>query len=398
MVAHIAAYQTMTAAWKNVDQMRGALLDRRSGLRRNDLPGSDVDTWIGRVPDVDGGHLGVWQSRANALAQACLDQGDLRSALDHARKEFGDFRVGLILGSSTSSIDRTEEAYRFLQQDRFAPEFMQDVVHNPGALTVFVADYLGIKGPRQLINTACSSSAKVFAAAARWMQADIVDAVLVGGCDALGLSVVHGFDSLQLVSQHACKPLDKDRDGINIGEAAGYALLSRKRLAYDTGVSLTGYGESSDAHHMSHPHPEGRGAQQAMEAALVRGAVCPEHVGYINLHGTSSRVNDTIESRVVSSLFPESTLCSSTKAWTGHTLGAAGVTEAIIALDTLKTGRPPVNLNLNSLDPDIDISVVTEDVKIDARHVISNSFGFGGNNCSLLFSRDDAVILERGAL
>lgn len=391
MLVHILAYQSTTAAWANISEMRDALSSRRSGLRRNDLPGSDVDTWIGRVPDLDMAGLDYWHSRANALARACLEEGNFRQAIDSARKEFGDGRIGLILGSSTSSIDRTEEAYQHLEDDKLSESFKQDVIHNPGALSVFVAHYLGIGGPSQLINTACSSSAKVFAAAARWLQADIVDAVLVGGCDALGLSVVHGFDALQLVSPNACKPLDRHRDGINIGEAAGYALLAKYPLATSTGIVLSGYGESSDAHHMSHPHPEGRGAHQAMELALGRGSVAPDHVGYINLHGTSSRVNDTIEAKVVSSLFPDSTLCSSTKGWTGHTLGAAGITEAIIAMDTLETGRAPVNLNLSELDPEISISVVTEDTSIQTRHVMTNSFGFGGNNCSLLFSEESTA-------
>jgi 3-oxoacyl-[acyl-carrier-protein] synthase-1 len=387
MSVHVLEYQTTTAAWLNLGQMREALISRSSGLRRNDLEGSEVDTWIGRVPNLEFADLGRWHSRNNALARACLEQGNLRAAIEQMQREFGRYRVGLILGSSTSSIDRTEEAYRHLDDNgQFSAEFSQDVVHNPGALALFVADYLDIHGPSQLINTACSSSAKVFAAAARWLEADIVDAVLVGGCDALGLSVVHGFDALQLVSAKPCRPLDMNRDGINIGEAAGFALLAKKTTPdFRADIVLMGYGESSDAYHMSHPHPDGHGARQAMVGALSRAGICADSVGYINLHGTSSRVNDTIEAKVVASLFPRTTFCSSTKGWTGHTLGAAGITEAIIALDALITGVLPANLNLEKLDPEIAVSVVIDDQRASLAHVMTNSFGFGGNNCSLIF-------------
>ena len=386
MQIHVLDYQTTTAAWMNVEQMREALVTRRSGLRPNDLDGSDVDTWIGRVPEIDATGLGKWSSRNNALARVCLRQGGFEDAIAKVQHHFGDTRVGLILGSSTSSIDRTEQAYRHLDAEgQLTADFSQDVVHNPGALCLFVANYLGIRGPSQLINTACSSSAKVFASASRWLQAGVVDAVLVGGCDALGLSVVHGFDALQLVSAKPCRPLDRERDGINIGEAAGFALLTLSPLEdLCTGIVLEGYGESSDAYHMSHPHPEGQGAREAMVAALDRAHLNPQSIGYINLHGTSSRVNDTIEAKVVASLLPN-TVCSSTKGWTGHTLGAAGITEAIIAFDALKTGILPVNLNLETIDPEITISVVERDSYDKPGHVMTNSFGFGGNNCSLIF-------------
>ena len=383
-------YQSVSAAGGNIDALRQALASQTSGLRANDFPRSDLSTWIGRVSDVDTVDLGEWQSRNNALAYLGLQQGSILNNIEKLKSQFSSQRIGLVMGSSTSSIDRTETAYTDLDEaGLLKPRFQQEKVHNPHAPSLYVAHVTGIKGPALTINTACSSSAKVFATGARWLKTGIVDAVLVGGVDTLCLSVLHGFDSLQLVSENPCRPFDQDRDGINLGEAAGYAILMRKSEALQsTGIKLLGYGESSDAYHMSHPHPDGLGAKLSMEHALEMAAIEPAAVDYINLHGTSSLANDTIEGQLISHLFPKSTRCSSTKAWMGHTLGAAGITEAIIALDTIKTGLIPGSMNLNKLDDDIDITIQSENVQQTVDIAMTNSFGFGGNNCSLIFGKE----------
>ena len=212
--------------------------------------------------------------------------------------------------------------------------------------------------------------------------------MLVGGVDTLCLSVLHGFNSLQLVSSQACRPFDQNRDGINLGEAAGYAILMcADKVEEDVGVALSGYGESSDAHHMSHPHPTGLGARLAIEQALQRASLIAQDINYINLHGTASRVNDLIEGRLIAETFPRSTQCSSTKGWMGHTLGAAGITEALIAVDALRNNYIPGSMNLFDLDERLDFSIQAANQQRDISHVMSNSFGFGGNNCSLIFSR-----------
>ena len=382
-------YETTTGAWLNCAAMRTAIADKRSGLRPNDLATSNVDTWIGRVSGADSLDLGPWASRNNALAQLCLSQGTLRATVETLKTLHGRARIALVLGSSTSSIDRTEAAYRQLDDGgALRPVFRQPRVHNPHALGLFVADHLGLDGPAMTINTACSSSAKVFATAARWLAVGVADAVLVGGADSLCLSVVHGFNALQLVSSAPCRPFDSNRDGINIGEAAGFAVVTRSDhpLARNQ-VWLSGYGESSDAHHMSHPHPEGAGAHQSMTQALARAHLPPHQIDYINLHGTASQANDRIEGQVVSAMFPATTLCSSTKGWTGHTLGAAGITEAIVAVDALYSGVVPANLNLENPDPALSLSLARDNETRQLHHVMTNSFGFGGNNCSLIFSR-----------
>jgi len=389
MDIRLVDYESTTAAALDIIGLRKAIANQTSGLRPNDFPRSPLKTWIGRIPEVDDIQLGEWQSRNNALAALGLEQGTIKSTIDSLIKRFSATRIGVVMGSSTSSIDRTETAYSHLDSEgRLKPEYRQPQVHNPHAPSLFVAHYTGIKGPALTINTACSSSAKVFATGARWLNSGIVDAVLVGGVDTLCLSVLHGFDSLQLVSTEPCKPFDQHRDGINLGEAAGYAILMRPEdTATDLGVKLAGYGESSDAYHMSHPHPDGLGARLSMQQALDMSGVPAEMVGYINLHGTSSRANDLIEGQLIGNMFPRSTRCSSTKAWMGHTLGAAGITESLIAVEALRRGLMPGSMNLDQLDEHLDLTISAENIQGDLAHVMSNSFGFGGNNCTLLFSK-----------
>ena len=381
-------YQSTSAAGLNIEQLRASIDRHQSGLRANDLENSELNTWIGRVDGVEDIELGEWQSRNNALAQLGYQQGTIKQNVDALKSRYEPSRVGIVMGSSTSSIDRTEEAYRHLDDGALTTGFKQPRVHNPHAPSLYVAHMSGITGPALTINTACSSSAKVFATGARWLQAGLVDAVLVGGVDTLCLSVLHGFDSLQLVSENQCRPLDQQRDGINLGEASGYAILVRSGEDHeDSGISLAGYGESSDAHHMSHPHPQGLGARLAMQQALDMAELDAEQIDYINLHGTSSRANDLIEGKLIADMFPDSTQVSSTKAWMGHTLGAAGITEALIAADALQRGVMPGCLNLEQLDSEIDVSVQAQNVERDMQYVMSNSFGFGGNNCCLVFGK-----------
>ncbi len=390
MKVDIIDYESCSAAGINLSALRNSLRQHQSGLIKNNIPGSDLDTWIGAVGDIASvSDLGAWQSRNNALAALGYEQGTIKSTVAGLIGKYGAARIGLVMGSSTSSIDRTEEAYtRLTNENALTDAFKQPFVHNPHAPALFAAHLTGIKGPSLTINTACSSSAKVFATGARWLETGIVDAVLVGGVDTLCLSVLHGFNSLQLLSANPCKPFDQHRDGINLGEASGFAVLQR---AGDNdngrGIRLAGYGESSDAYHMSHPHPEGLGARLSMTQALERANLAPSDIDYINLHGTSSRANDLIEGKLISELFPDSVSCSSTKAWMGHTLGAAGITEAIIAMDTLHTHVIPGSKNLETLDEALSFPIKATDEHKVCHHVMTNSFGFGGNNCTLLFSR-----------
>jgi 3-oxoacyl-[acyl-carrier-protein] synthase-1 len=218
------------------------------------------------------------------------------------------------------------------------------------------------------------------------MQAGLCDAAVVGGVDTLCLTTLYGFTSLQLTSTGPSRPCDEDRDGLSLGESAGFALLEKSSSpnSHDA-VALLGYGESSDGYHMSHPHPQGVGAVKAMQAALTCSGLKPRDIDYINLHGTGTRANDSIEDKAVTEVFGPSTPCSSTKGWTGHTLGAAGITEAIIVALSLTHGFVPGTLNTTRVDPSFSSCVLLQTQKRPVRRALSNIFGFGGNNCSLIF-------------
>jgi 3-oxoacyl-[acyl-carrier-protein] synthase-1 len=251
----------------------------------------------------------------------------------------------------------------------------------------FVAHALQLSGPVMAISTACSSSAKVFAAAYRSIQMGHCDAAIVGGVDSLCLTTLYGFNSLQLVSNDVCRPADVNRKGISIGEAAGFAVVEKPDTENLNTLpfALLGYGESGDAHHMSSPDPQGRGAAAAMQLALQRAQLEATQVDYINLHGTGTPTNDAAEDQGVYSLFGAVTPCSSTKGFTGHTLGAAGIMEAGIAMLCIEHGFMPQSLNTQTKDPALQTNILLQSRTASVQRVLSNSFGFGGSNCTLLF-------------
>ena len=385
----ITAWSVACSAGVGVPALAAALRERRSGLRANDFTEVPLPTFIGRVAGIEGcalpARLANWECRNNRLAWLALTSDGFFDLACAARDRYGPDRVALVLGTSTSSIGATEEAYRRLLPDGQYPEDLRrPIVHTPHSLGDFVREALGLEGIVVTVGTACSSSAKVFAQAERLIRLGLADAAVVGGVDSLCGSVLFGFNSLELVSPEPCRPFDVARRGISIGEAGGFAMLERDGSG---GPWLLGYGESSDAHHMSSPHPQGLGARLAIEAALKRAGLGPDAVQYINLHGTASQKNDEVEARVIADMFPATTRASSTKGWTGHTLGAAGIVEAVVAFIAMQTGLAPGTLNAEELDPDCGPQVRLENEAADLRVVLSNSFGFGGSNCSLLFGR-----------
>ena len=390
----IRRFTATTALGRGRDAQLNALRERRGGLRPNDFGGEEfggerrLDCWIGRVDGLEGAALpealAHWECRNNRLAWLALQQDGMFDAVCEARERLGAARVAIVVGTSTSSIGASEEAYARLEDGRFPADLQRPIVHTPHSLGDFLKRATGLRGPCVTVATACSSSAKVFAQAARLIDAGLADAALVGGVDTLCGSVLYGFNSLGLVSQAKCKPFDATRDGLSLGEAGGFALLERVDGA--PGLSLRGYGESSDAHHMSAPHPEGLGARLAMADALARAGVQPADIGYLNLHGTATPANDTIEAQAVAAMFPESLHASSTKGWTGHTLGAAGIVESVIALLALEHGVLPGILNSGERDAACGAQIRFDNQERGIRYAMNNSFGFGGNNCSLVFA------------
>jgi 3-oxoacyl-[acyl-carrier-protein] synthase-1 len=385
----VTAHSIACAVGTGVPALSAALRARTTGLRPNDFGESPLSTWIGRVPGVEDvrlpDHLLGWDCRNSRLAWLALNSDGFMEQALAARDRYGADRIALILGTSTSSIGATEEAYRRLLPDgQFPEDLRRPMTHTPHSTGDFVRAALGLEGVAVTVATACSSSAKAFAQAERLMRLGIADAAIVGGVDSLCGSVLFGFNSLELVSPEPCRPFDVARRGISIGEAGGFALLERDGVR---GPWLLGYGESSDAHHMSSPHPQGLGARLAIEEALVRAELVPAAVDYINLHGTASQRNDEVEAQVIAGLFPPTTRASSTKGWTGHALGAAGIVEAVISFIAMDSGYMPGTLNARELDPACGPQVRLENEAADVGVVLSNSFGFGGSNCSLVFGR-----------
>lgn len=387
----VTAYTATSALGHGVAAQMDALRHSRSGLRPNDMSSTALDCWIGRVDGVEAVALppsvADWDCRNNRLAWLGLNQDGFLERVQTARARYGSARIALLLGTSTASIGATEEAYRRIDPDGGLPDDMlRPAIHTPHSLTAFVAAALALDGPSLTISTACSSSAKVFASAERMIRLGLIDAAVVGGVDTLCDSVLFGFNALELVSRSPCRPFDAARDGISIGEAAGFALIERAALAPDA-PQLLGYGEATDAHHMSTPHPQGLGAELALNDALTRAGLQPAQVDYINLHGTASQKNDEVEAALVSRRFDASTRASSTKGYTGHTLGAAGILEAVLALQAIEHGFVPGNLGGDSPDPGCGPSFAWHGEQQPVGIALSNSFGFGGNNACLAFAR-----------
>ena len=388
----VAGYTLTTALGAGRAATLDALRNGRSGLRHERFETATLDTWIGAVPGLDDvrlpAALAAFDCRNNRLAWLGLQQDGFADRVAAARARFGAHRVGVFLGTSTSGMLTSEQAYR--QRDpatgALPAGYDYATTHSTGSLAAFVRAALGLKGPSFVVSTACSSSAKVFGNAARMIALGLIDAAVVGGVDSLCLTILHGFHSLELLSPDVCRPYDATRRGLSLGEAAAFALLERDADAPH--AWLRGVGESSDGHHMSAPHPEGAGAAAAMRDALAQAGLAPADVGYLNLHGTATPSNDAAESRGVASVFgAHGVPCSSTKGATGHTLGAAGGVEAAIAMLALEHGVLPGGLH--RVQPDAGLAVAYLDAPREAalQVVASNSFGFGGSNACLVFGK-----------
>jgi 3-oxoacyl-[acyl-carrier-protein] synthase-1 len=379
---------------RGLDQTLDALRRQDSGLAPCRFETVDLATYVGEVAGVDDvemrGDLSIFDCRNNRLAQLGLSQDGFVAAVSEVTARVGAHRVGVFVGTSTAGILQTELAYRRRDPITGAlpADFNYAATHSPFSVADFVRRTLHLAGPVATVSSACSSSAKVFASAQRMIAAGVIDAAVVGGVDSLCLTTLYGFNSLELVSAHPCRPFDPAREGISIGEGAAFALIEKTPENLDAdAILLLGVGESSDAYHMSSPRPDGLGARLAMEAALKAGGIAPTEIDYINLHGTATPSNDAAEGNAVSMLFGKHTACSSTKGATGHALGAAGGIEAAIAALALRHGFIPAGVNTLRRDPAIAVDYVLENRSQPVSRVLSNSFGFGGTNCSLLLGR-----------
>jgi len=382
-------YTVTSALGCGLQETLATLRDRRSPLRPCDFETVTLRTFIGAVDGLEDcpveGALAAYDCRNNRLAQLALSQDGFRGAVAGAVKRYGSSRIGVFAGTSTAAIFESEKAFRRLDPATgiLPANFPYRETHNTFSIADFIQHTLRLEGPAVSISAACASTAMTFAAASRMIEFGLCDAAVVGGVDSLCLTTLYGFHSLQLTSEGPCRPFDAARDGISIGEAGGFALLERAQSG--SGIALLGYGETSDAHHMSSPHPEGLGARLAMEKALASARLQSSDIDYVNLHGTATKVGDSAEDKAIAAVFGKSTPCSSTKGMTGHTLGSSGIIEAILSTLGIVHGFIPASPTTLKVDPAIACHYVTDGGERPLKRVMTNSFGFGGSNCSLIF-------------
>ncbi|CAI3150409.1 3-oxoacyl-[acyl-carrier-protein] synthase 2 [Acinetobacter oleivorans] len=375
----------LSALGCELNQIKQALQQPQQTLSLRDDLIADRDVWVGQythplsssVPDT----LQSVDSRNLRFALTALSK--IETELKVYTATFENKRLAIVVGTSTSGIADNE----LLLKQYFQGQTDLSISHYPqemSCLAKALQQYLGWEGPAYTISTACSSSAKALAAGQRLLHADLADVVLVGGVDTLCKLTLNGFNSLESLSEHICQPCGLNRDGINIGEAAAFFVLSKEQAP----VMLMGVGESMDAWHISAPHPEGKGAALAMQRALDMANISAQEVGYINLHGTATPQNDAMEIKAVRQVFGDYQVAlSSTKHKTGHCLGAAGAIEAFICEQVLKDQSWLPLHQSGEVDPDLaDQNYVQEaELKQSIRYVMSNSFAFGGSNISLVF-------------
>ncbi|WP_050620618.1 beta-ketoacyl-[acyl-carrier-protein] synthase family protein [Vibrio coralliirubri] len=383
-----------SALGSEIADIHGCLKDERESnmVEVNDMLNDGKHTVVGQIagelPPIPS-DLTQYATRNNQLALSALNQ--IQDSIEQAKSQFGADRIAVVIGTSTSGISDGEAAFKHKLDQGSFPEHYHYSKQELGNTSEFVSQYCSLTGPSYAISTACSSSGRVFLTAQRLLDSGMADAVLVGGVDTLCKLTLNGFHGLEALSTTHCKPFSATRDGINIGEAAAFILLSRTKLAgvntaQDTSnIALLGCGDSSDAHHISAPHPEGNGAEQAMKKALYSAQLQAEDIGYINAHGTATPLNDSMESKAIHRIFANKVPVSSTKPLTGHTLGAASAIEAAIAWHILKYDLPLPLQKCQDKAEDIEIDLVNCTQKLKVKNILSNSFAFGGNNISLIF-------------
>jgi len=377
----ITGFSVCTALGATTEETADALSRGASALRPPalDLP---FETVCGVLPALSALPASLARYESPVARTVMQLHDELAPSIEHAVRRWGGDRVAVILGTSVGGLAVTEAALAHEAATGALPAgYDVHRQHSLYAVAELLCARAGIRGPRYAVSTACSSGAKVFASAQRLIRAGAADAVVVGGVDSLCQMTLRGFYALSVLSSRACRPFGADREGMNLGEGGALFVVAREG---DGPARLLGVGESADAYHMSSPHPAGAGAKAAMLGALAQAGMDPDGVDHINAHGTGTAKNDTIEARVIHEVFGAEVPVVSTKGATGHTLGAAGAIEAAFAVIALQGQWIPPSLGALPLDPEVAVNVSTSRRALRCRAVLSNSFGFGGSNASVL--------------
>ncbi len=383
---YVNAFTALNALGNTADEIFRSIIAGQCGItmesrifRDAEFPVAEIQTLDEHLPD----KIESFRNRCCAIAFACLNR--LSGMIDILKQQYSPSRIGMVCATSASGTNEVERQWR--DNGDFRIDYHH--THIFQSVAKCLQTYFDLQGPVFSVSTACSSSANAMKSAMHLLNSGICDAVITGGVDALCNTTYYGFQSLQIMDSTPCKPFDRNRKGLSLGEGAAFFILSRDRNALhreDDALKVCGIGTSSDAYHMTAPDPDGRGARMAMLKALDAAGISASDVDYINLHGTGTPLNDLVESQSVQRIFGSETPCSSTKGYTGHLLGAAAAVESAICLKVLQTGILPANLNLTDPDPEIEINLVTASTRKSRIYfVLNNSFAFGGNNTSIVF-------------
>lgn len=364
------------------------LAGNNDGLVLNSTLPIEQAQYVGQVTLPENDVLNAISTRNNKLAYLAYQQ--IEPTLTPLIARYGHERIAVIIGTSTAGTYEGELARKVLVSAGEYPESFHYEIQEMAAPAKYIASLCQAKGPVYSISTACSSSGKAFVSGKAMLEAGLVDVVIVGGVDSLTRLTVNGFESLASVSQQKCQPFSKDRDGINIGEAAALFVMTKE----SSGIQMLGAGETSDAFHMSAPEPNGDGAFLAMKLALDNAGLKGTQVDYVNLHGTGTIKNDDMEAKAMHKACGDSVLCGSTKGLTGHTLGAAGALEIGICWLLLSKYNPksfiPANISDQEIDDTLPALKFSSGVYLDSVDTcMSNSFAFGGNNFSMVLGKTD---------
>jgi 3-oxoacyl-[acyl-carrier-protein] synthase-1 len=378
----VTGYANVNALGATRAEILDALAAGRTGLLPPSAP-LGFQTAVGevraRLPDMPA-PLHAWTTRMARMALLLVEQLD--EPLRRARSRWRPERIAVLLGTSTAGAETTERAFQAYVRDGALPDaydFRKQ--HTYGAALHVVAELTGARGPAWTISTACTSSAKPLASAQRLIAADVIDAAVVGGIDTLCSLTLQGFHALQALDRRPCRPFSSERAGLSLGEGGVLAVVER---AGEARVLVEGVGETSDAYHVSAPHPEGRGALAAMRGALEQAGCDPCEVDHVNAHGTGTQLNDVAEAAAIAALFGDEVPVVSTKGYTGHTLGAAGAIEFAFSACAIEEGWIPASLHADPIDPRVTVRVPRGTTRLNCRRVLSNSFAFGGSNVSVL--------------
>jgi 3-oxoacyl-[acyl-carrier-protein] synthase-1 len=378
----ITGYGVCNALGRDRAEVLANLREGRSGLRAPPfaLPFKTLSGVVSaELPEIPA-ELRAWSNRPARIAAHLVSQID--APLQRARERWRPDRIGILLGTSTAGADATESAYaHYLQHGTLPDGYDFRKQHTFGALVEVVRHLTGARGPSWVVSTTCTSSAKPLASALRMIATDVLDAAIVGGIDTLCAMTLSGFHSLGALAADRCRPFSSERTGINIGEGGAFMVVERDG---EGPAILEAAGESSDAYHISAPHPDGLGATLAIQRALSLAGCSPRDVDYVNAHGTGTPLNDVAESKAISAVLGNDVPVVSTKGYTGHALGGAGAIEAVLSMLALEEGFIPVSLGCDPIDPKVEVNVVREPIERKVRRVMSNSFAFGGNNIAVL--------------